>query len=101
MAHIAHSRGALMILDEVVSFPRPGLKGSQGVYGEIPDITCISKGITNGIPLAAVVGKREYMERLNHGDIFASWTFAGETTALAACKATLELIREPHYTELA
>ena len=99
MAHIAHSRGALMILDEVVSFPRAGLEGSQGVYGEIPDITCISKGIANGMPLAAVVGKREYMERLNHGDIFASWTFAGETTALAACKATLELIRKPHIIQ--
>ena len=89
---LAHGKGALFTLDEVVTFPRYDLHGAQGLYGVAPDLCCVSKGIANGFPLAALVGQRRYMERLNVGDIFASWTFAGETTALAACQATLTVL---------
>lgn len=91
---IATTHGGLFVLDEIVTFPRWGTTGSAAEhYGVIPDLTCVSKGIANGYPLAALCGTREVMERFNVGDIFASWTFAGETTALAACKETLRLIQ--------
>ncbi len=90
----AHLHGALCILDEIVTFPRYHVRGAQTVYGITPDLCCLSKGIANGFPLAALVGQRRYMERFNDGDVFVSYTFAGETTALAACKATLEFLRE-------
>jgi glutamate-1-semialdehyde 2,1-aminomutase len=99
MQEEAHAHGALMVLDEVVTFPRSSQHGCQGVYGVTPDVSCVSKGIANGMPLAAVVGKREYMSRLDQGDVFASWTFAGEATALAACKATLEAIAKPYAVD--
>ena len=94
LQHEAHSVGALFVLDEVVTFPRWGVSGAQGLYGVIPDLTCVSKGLANGFPLAALAGQRQYMERLNDGDIFASSTFAGETTALAAATATLRCMRD-------
>jgi glutamate-1-semialdehyde 2,1-aminomutase len=88
----AHGHGGLFILDEIVTFPRYGLHGAQAVYGVIPDLCCVSKALANGLPLAALVGQARYMERLNTGDIFASSTFSGETTALAAAHATLEVL---------
>ena len=45
------------------------------------------KAMANGMPLSAVVGRREIMEVFD--DIFFSGTFGGETLSLAACKATI------------
>ena len=91
---MAHAHGAVFVLDEIVTWPRYSLAGAQGLYGVIPDLAAVSKAIANGLPLAALVGQRHYMERLNHGDIFASYTFAGETTALAAAKAVITTLRD-------
>ena len=90
----AHRHGALFVLDEIVTFPRYHLGGAQTLYGVTPDLCTISKALANGLPLAALVGKRQVMDRLNIGDIFASYTFSGETTALAAAKAVLTTLRD-------
>jgi len=47
----------------------------------------------NGYPIAALAGKREYMEHLNQDEVFVSGTYAGELVSLAASKATLEKLR--------
>ena len=94
LQQLARTTGALFVLDEIVTWPRYHLHGAQWLYEVTPDLCTISKGIANGLPLAALVGKREYMAYLNRNSIFASWTFAGETTALAACQATLRACEE-------
>ena len=91
---MAHAHGALFILDEIVTWPRYSLGGAQKLYDILPDLCTVSKAIANGLPLAALVGQRQYMERLNRGDIFASYTFAGETTALAAAQAVIAVLRD-------
>ena len=91
---MAHAHGALFVLDEIVTWPRYSLHGAQEIYGVIPDLCMVSKAIANGLPLAALVGQRAYMEHLNSGKIFASYTFAGETTALAAAKAVIIVLRD-------
>ena len=96
---IAHAHGALFVLDEIVTWPRYALGGAQALYGIMPDLCTVSKAIANGLPLAALVGQRQYMERLNTGDIFASYTFAGETTALAAAKAVITVLRDTDALE--
>jgi glutamate-1-semialdehyde 2,1-aminomutase len=51
--------GSLLIFDEVKSGMR---YGRCGVYGEMnitPDLLCISKGLANGMALAALVGPRD------------------------------------------
>lgn len=93
-ADTAYAHTALFILDEIVTWPRYNLSGAQGLYGVIPDLCTVSKAIANGLPLAALGGKRQYMDRLNKGDIFMSYTFAGETTALAAAKAVITTLRD-------
>ena len=92
--HLADVHDALFVLDEIVTWPRYALGGAQTLYGVTPDLCTVNKAIANGLPLAALVGKRQYMERLNQGDVFASYTFAGETTALAAAKAVITTLRD-------
>jgi len=84
----AHRHGALLIFDEIVSGFRWAVGGAQERFGVVPDLATFGKGMANGLPLAAVVGRAELMREFD--DIFVSSTFGGDTLALAACRATLE-----------
>src|SRR5262249_26382243 len=46
------------------------------------------KGMANGLPLSAVVGRADLMREFE--EIFVSSTFGGDTLALAACIATMD-----------
>lgn len=91
---LAHSQGSVLIFDEIITGFRLGLDGAQGYYGVAPDLACIGKAMANGLPLSAVVGRREIMEIFD--EIFFSFTFGGETLALAASLATIKEIQEQH-----
>jgi glutamate-1-semialdehyde 2,1-aminomutase len=62
--------------------------GAQKFFNITPDLSCFGKGIANGFPVSALVGKEEYMKKAN--DLFYSLTFAGETVSLAAASAALK-----------
>src|SRR5262249_21705491 len=87
----AHEHGALLIFDEIVSGFRWAMGGAQEYFGVVPDLATFGKGMANGLPLAAVVGRAELMREFE--DIFVSSTFGGDTLALAACLATLDVYR--------
>jgi glutamate-1-semialdehyde 2,1-aminomutase len=87
---IAHANGALFIFDETITGCRFAKGGAQELFGVTPDLATFGKGIGNGFPLSAVVGKREIMRRME--DIFFSGTFGGETLSLAAAKKVLGMI---------
>lgn len=87
VAELTRREGALLIFDEVVTGFRLSLDGAQGYFGVKPDLACFGKGMANGYPLAAVVGRREIMELFD--EVFFSFTFGGDTLALAAAKATM------------
>jgi glutamate-1-semialdehyde aminotransferase len=89
---IAHSNGAIFVLDEICTGFRYSLGGAQEYYGIVPDLACFGKGMANGLSISAIVGKRELMNELNN--IFYSLTFGGETLGLAAALATIKEIRE-------
>jgi glutamate-1-semialdehyde aminotransferase len=84
----AHRAGALLIFDEIVSGFRWAIGGGQQLFDVIPDLAVFGKGMANGLPLAAVVGRREFMREFD--EIFVSSTFGGDTLALAACLATVD-----------
>lgn len=88
VVELAHRHGALVIFDEIVTGFRLRLGGAQEFFGAIPDLACFGKGMANGMPLAALVGRRELMQELER--IFLSYTFGGETLSLAAAQATIE-----------
>lgn len=86
--------GALLVFDETITGFRYSNGGAQQEFGVTPDLATFGKGIANGYPLSALVGKSEYMKVVD--DIFFSGTFGGETLSLAAAKAVLlKLKREP------
>lgn len=81
---------AVLIFDEVITGFRWGLGGYQARCGVIPDLATFGKSMGNGMPISAIVGKKEimkYMERVCY-----SGTFFGETLSIAAAIATIAKI---------
>jgi len=89
---LTHRHGALLIFDEIVSGFRWAVGGAQEYFGVEPDLATFGKGMANGLPLAAVVGRAELMREFD--DVFVSSTFGGDALALAACRATLDAYAE-------
>ena len=92
LARLCRANGTLLIFDEMWTGFRIALGGAQERYGVTADLACFSKAIANGMPLAALTGRRDVMALLEK-DVFFFSTFGGETLSLAAAKATLEQIR--------
>lgn len=57
----AHAVGALVIMDEVISF-RLGIAGNQGRLEVEPDLTALAKIIGGGFPVGAIGGRADVME---------------------------------------
>lgn len=84
--------GGVCVIDEVQSgFGRTGANfwGFEA-SGVAPDIVIMAKGIGNGIPLGAVVAKREVAEAL--ADKFYFNTYGANPVACAAGRAVLRVI---------
>lgn len=94
LARQAHAHGALFVLDEIVTGLRYGLGGAQAYYGVKADMVTMSKALGNGYPIAAVLGPQELLKAFDGGQVFLSTTFGANPIGLAACKATLETLRE-------
>ncbi|MBE0363733.1 glutamate-1-semialdehyde 2,1-aminomutase [Pseudoalteromonas ulvae UL12] len=85
---LCKKHGAVLIFDEMITGFRYHLGGAQSYFGVTPDLATFGKGLANGAPLSALVGKKEIMMLMN--DIFFSGTFGGEALSLAAAKASLQ-----------
>ncbi|MFD1446453.1 aminotransferase class III-fold pyridoxal phosphate-dependent enzyme [Oceanobacillus profundus] len=91
---LTHENEAVLIFDEMITGFRFENGGAQEYFGITPDLATFGKGIANGFPVSAVVGKKEIMHLMK--EIFFSFTFGGETLSLAAALATLnKLQKEP------
>ena len=79
----------LFILDEVQSnFGRTGEMYAFESHGIEPDFVCLGKGLGNGIPVSAVVGRGDVLASLKYGE--ASDTWSANPVACAAVLATLD-----------
>ena len=94
---LTHSNGALLIFDETVTGFRLALGGAQEYLGIIPDLATFGKGMSNGMPISTIVGKREIMKKFE--DVFFSFTFGGETLSLAAAIATIKEMQDKNAIE--
>lgn len=81
------------IFDEVQAcHGRTGSMFAFQSYEVEPDLVVMGKGLANGEPAAAVVGRADLIDSLNYGE--ASDTFSGNPHALAAICATLDVFKE-------
>lgn len=82
-------RGILLIVDEIQSgFGRTGQRFGFGRLGIEPDLLLLGKSIAGGVPLGAVVGRRQLMDTLQRGAL--GGTYSGNPIACAAALASLE-----------
>ena len=88
LKQLVHRHGALLVFDEIITGFRWSLGGAQAYYGVTPDLACFGKAMGNGMPISAVVGRRDVMRLME--DIFYSGTFGGEALSLAAAIATID-----------
>jgi glutamate-1-semialdehyde 2,1-aminomutase len=86
--------GAVLIFDEVITGFRVGRSGAQGMLGVTPDLTILAKALGGGFPVAALVGRRRYMELLGNGSVVHGGTYNANRISVAAASATLDVLSE-------
>lgn len=88
------------IFDEVQScFGRTGNMFAYETYGVQPDLVVLGKGLGNGEPAAAVVGRADLVDALDYGE--ASDTYSASIPACAAVCAVLDVFKEDHIVQTA
>jgi 4-aminobutyrate aminotransferase-like enzyme/Ser/Thr protein kinase RdoA (MazF antagonist) len=90
----AREAGALFVADEVqAGFGRLGTLWGFEATGIVPDVVTLGKPMGNGHPVAAVVTRREVIERFGSKREFFS-TFGGNPVACAAGLAVLDVLED-------
>ncbi|MEY8515857.1 aminotransferase class III-fold pyridoxal phosphate-dependent enzyme [Lachnospiraceae bacterium 29-84] len=84
---ITEKENIVLVFDEITAGFRLCPGGSHLELGVNPDMAVFAKAMSNGYPLAAVIGKREAMEAAQ--DTFMSSTFWTERVGLAAALAAI------------
>ena len=85
---LSRKHSILLIFDEIITGLRMQKGSAQAFFNVIPDLACFGKALGNGMPLSALVGKSNYMRRMD--EMYYSLTFSGESLSLAAANATLD-----------
>ncbi|MEM3364393.1 MAG: aminotransferase class III-fold pyridoxal phosphate-dependent enzyme [Candidatus Micrarchaeia archaeon] len=88
---IADEHNAVLVFDEVTSAWRLTLGGMYKKFGVTPDIVVFGKAMSNGYPMAAVVGKNEVMDVAQ--DSFISSTYWTEGIGPTAALATIDKLQ--------
>jgi len=100
LREICTEHGILLIFDEVITgFGRLGAPFAADLFGVIPDILTMAKGLTNGaLPMGAVAVTAEVHDALMQVpapaiELFHGYTYSGHPAASGALIATMEIYR--------
>jgi glutamate-1-semialdehyde 2,1-aminomutase len=101
----AREAGALVVLDEVISF-RLGPGGNQGRLGLEPDLTALGKIIGGGFPVGAVAGRAEVMAVFEAIDgarprVPSGGTFSANSVTMVAGRACMAQLTDAAFDRLA
>jgi len=94
LRELCNKYGVLLIVDEVQSgMGRTGKWWAIENFGVEPDIIASAKGIASGMPLGAMISRKEIMSwpKGSHGN-----TFGGNPVSCAAALATIDLIEKQY-----
>ncbi|MBK9176292.1 MAG: aspartate aminotransferase family protein [Flavobacteriales bacterium] len=85
--------GILLIFDEIqAGFGRTGAWSAYEHFGITPDLSTWAKSLGSGLPIAAVMGKAEIMDKAGPSSI--GGTYIGNPVSCAAALATLKYMEE-------
>ncbi|GAB3907900.1 glutamate-1-semialdehyde 2,1-aminomutase [Larkinella knui] len=98
LRNLCDQYGIALIFDEVITGFRVGLGGAQQFYDVTPDLSIFAKALASGYPISAVVGKRDWMKRIEDGSVIHAGTMNAGNPTVAAALATLKVLEreQPH-----
>lgn len=100
LADFCKETGIYLIVDEVqTGLGRTGKLYAYEHYDIEPDIFTLAKGLANGVPVGAMLAKSSLGEAFSYGSHGS--TFGGNKLAMAAAKATLEVMLVPGFLDTA
>lgn len=92
LRRLCDRHGILLVADEVqTGFGRTGKLFALEHWGVEPDILCLAKGIASGMPLGAIVARRDVMDWPSGSH---ASTYGGNPVSCRAALATLELLEQ-------
>ena len=98
LSDFCQREGILLIVDEVqTGMGRTGQLYSFEHFGIIPDIVTLAKGLANGLPAGALLGKSSLAPAFGPGSHGS--TFGGNKLAMAAALETLHIMKEAGFLE--
>ncbi|MDD5738619.1 MAG: aminotransferase class III-fold pyridoxal phosphate-dependent enzyme [Candidatus Pacebacteria bacterium] len=97
---VADKINAVLIFDEITVGFRFNIGGAHLKLGVNPDIAVFAKGISNGFPMGAIIGKKEIMQSAQTSFISSTyWTERIGPTAAIATIAKMQKENAPAYLE--
>jgi acetylornithine/LysW-gamma-L-lysine aminotransferase len=98
MREVCTKHGIVLIFDEIQSgLGRTGKMWAGEHWKTIPDIMCLAKGASGGVPIGLTLSKPEIVKTLRVGE--HSSTFGGNPLACAAGAATIDALKEDKLVE--
>ncbi len=94
---IATKTGAVLVFDEITIGFRLAVGGAHKVLGVEPDMAIFAKGMSNGFPMAAIIGTSAVMQAAQ--DTFISSTFWTERVGPAATLAAIKKMQKVNLPE--
>jgi len=100
LAELCREESTLLVFDEIVTGFRLGPGGAQEAYGVRPDLTVLGKIAGGGLPIGAITGRADIMERMDHTKYkgseysFLGGTHTGNPVSMAAGLATLKILED-------
>jgi len=90
--NLCNQCGAVLVIDEITAGWRLWYGGAHLKYGLEPDMAVFAKAISNGHPMAAIIGKSHVMEAAQ--ETFVSSTYWTEGVGPTAALATIRKMRD-------
>lgn len=102
LRRLTTEHGCLLVLDEMVTGFRLALGGAQEHFGVTPDLATFGKALTNGLPMACIVGRADVVgtadpaaRRAGRPSSMFGGTLNGNPLCGAAGVAVLDVLSRP------
>ena len=101
LRRLCDDEGVVLIFDEVISGFRAGPGGAQGLFGVLPDMTCLGKIVGGGLPMGVYGGRADIMKVVApDGPVYQAGTLSGNPLAMAAGMAMLRQLQPGSHVRL-